>query len=284
MTITLDSGMASASPRGSHRTAVTRAVRNPVMWGLGLAMLALMIPTLAAYAIDTRFLNGINVWTKPLKFQFSIAVYYLTLAWFWGYLAETARQSRLLKGYVALSVTAAAAEMAYLMLQAARGVHSHFNVTTAWEATAYSAMGVGALIMTGTALVVGIALAWSPRDGLPGAYRLSVIIGLILTFVLGTFAGAAIAENGGHWVGGMPTDVDGLPVLGWAREGGDLRVGHFFGMHALQALPLLGLLAARLPGRLGALVVVIAAAGYAALTLGTTFQAQAGQPFLAWLG
>jgi hypothetical protein len=50
-----------------------------------------------------------------------------------------------------------------------------------------------------------------------------------------------LAENGGHWVGGTLDDTSGLPIFGWSRDGGDLRVAHFFAVHAMHFIPAFGL-------------------------------------------
>ena len=44
--------------------------------------------------------------------------------------------------------------------------------------------------------------------------------------------------SGGHTIG-APDGTPGLPLVNWSRTHGDLRIPHFFGLHGLQAIPLL---------------------------------------------
>ena len=74
------------------------------------------------------------------------------------------------------------------------------------------------------------------------------------------------------------TDAGGLPLFYWSRQGGDLRVAHFFGLHAMQALPLFAL-AVRGLARARTTVVAFALL-YSAMTVYVFVQAVLGRPFL----
>jgi hypothetical protein len=68
-------------------------------------------------------------------------------------------------------------------------------------------------------------------------------------------------------------------VTGWSREHGDLRVPHFIGLHAVQALALVavGLSRWRRPEAVRVRVLLAAAASYAALFLVVLWEALRGQ-------
>jgi hypothetical protein len=93
-------------------------------------------------------------------------------------------------------------------------------------------------VLASASLVLGILIGRSRDYELPAALKLAVVLGLILTFVIGTgFGGYLSAQRAGHWVGGVLSDSGGLPLVKWSRTGGDLRVAHFFGIHAMHFIP-----------------------------------------------
>jgi hypothetical protein len=79
----------------------------------------------------------------------------------------------------------------------------------------------------------------------------------------------------GHHVGTPLTNAR-LPIVGWSREVGDLRVPHFIATHAMHVIPLAGFTGNRA-------IVLATAAAYAALVAFTMWQAFQGQPFVRWL-
>ncbi|MEZ5670601.1 MAG: hypothetical protein R3F55_24835 [Alphaproteobacteria bacterium] len=237
------------------------------------------LPVLAAAAVETRTLNGINLWIKPLKFQLSVALHLATLAWASTLLRPAAARSRWLGALALVSAGAAMAEIVYIVAQAARGRHSHFNADTPFESAMYAAMGIGAVILVAAAGILG-AMVWRrPGPGLGDGLRLGAMLGLIGGAAATLVVAGYLGSHGGHWVGGATSDAGGLPVVGWSTVGGDLRVAHFFATHMMQGLPLVGLLADR-AGWPGRRAVPLAAAIWLAVVAATFMQALAGIPLL----
>ena len=97
--------------------------------------------------------------------------------------------------------------------------------------------------------------------------------------------GALISTYGGHWVGGTATDAGGLPIVGWVRDGGDLRVAHFFALHAIQLIPLFGagLAATGLRNAVTKPALALGILVYIILVCWTAVEAFAARAFLAGL-
>jgi hypothetical protein len=90
-----------------------------------------------------------------------------------------------------------------------------------------------------------------------------------------------ITVSGAHTVG-APDGGPGLPATNWSTEHGDLRIPHFLGLHAMQALPLLALWfrRQRLPEAAQVRLVAAAAGSYALLFVILLQQALRGQPLV----
>lgn len=243
---------------------------------------ALLVPTAAAALLDTRMLDSVNIWAKPLKFQVSFALHWLTVAWLLSTMAAPQREHALTLQAVRIGGFAAVVEVLYITLQAARGRHSHFNFATPYETVLYFAL------MGGAAVVMMLATAWigwrvlrhpSKRDGLWWGAVAGLLGGSIVTLLATAPLASGIVAGPGHWVGGIRNDMSGLPLFGWSTTGGDLRVPHFFATHLIQVAPFAGWVADRLwPRRARQVVGAVGATGLAAVVV-TMAQAVGGRPF-----
>ncbi len=269
----------------SHSSPLQRLIievreSEPLWFYAVVGHLALLLVCLLASSFDPRLLNGVSVWSKPAKFALSLAVYFATLLLFVRYLPRGYLSTRPGRLMVHIPFWCAFLEMVYITLQAALGEASHFNTSTPFHATMYSLMGMGATLLVAVLGWMGWVIG--RHNGLHDAQVLAVVLGLVLTFVLGGGFGGYLGGMSQHWVGAAATDANGIPLFNWARDGGDLRVAHFFGMHAMQAIPLLAL---ALPGSLApglrvAAVIAISTA-YAAFSWHTFTQALQGLPFIS---
>lgn len=247
---------------------------------------ALALPTLPALAIDTRTLNDISVWAKPLKFQFSFALHWLTLALLLRCMATPARESNTTLWLLRAAALATLIEVLYITLQAARGRASHFNRDTALERLMYfGVMGPASVVIVGVTAWLGYRVWRRPRAGTGRGLVLGAALGLFLsglvTLLVTAPLAAGVVDGPGHWVGGIRSDADGLPLFGWSTTGGDLRVPHFFATHLLQALPLAGWLSDRISPR-RAVAWVSAASGLGLVLVAMTlWQALSARQFLS---
>ena len=268
-------------PRAERRGAL---FVEPVFTAAGLVFLLMIPPTLVAMLADDRLLHGVEIWLKPFKFQVALAIFCFTLAAYARWLPEGTMGRRWYRWYVASVVFGMGAEIAWITGAAALGTASHFNQTPTGMAF-YAAAGVLAVWFTGSTVVYGWLIARNRRPGLDPALRTGLALGLVLTFVLSVAFAGFMSNSGGHSVGPVTSDAGGLAVMGWSRVAGDLRVAHFFGTHAMHAVPLAGFVAGRLlPARPAVVATWGAAALWVALCAAAFLQALAGQPFLAGPG
>lgn len=269
---------------------------RPLIW-LAAAMGVLAVVAAIGVFVDPREVLGAPAWAKPLKFAISIAIYAITLSWLIG---QVHRMRRVVRIAGTISVVGLVVEMVIIVGAAALGDTSHFNVATPFHAALWSVMAFSIVVVWAMTLLVAIGLFRNPL-GDPArtlAIRAGVIIAIIgmgLAFLmtgptarqLDNFQGIAGAHAVGVADGGA-----GLFLLGWSTVAGDLRIPHFVGMHALQALPIfliaLEILARRIPRLTSPQVrlrlVRVAVVTYAATLAVLTWQALAGQSIVSPAG
>jgi hypothetical protein len=281
--MTTDILIASLQPTGRNFIAEWLR-REPRFAGATLCLLALMLVTLFAMALDQRTLLGINVWIKPLKFEVALTVYLATLAWFAGWLPRRVADARWYRVFSSVVIACITAEMIWVCGAAAFGVASHFNASSTFMVAVYGLMGILAVLLTSATLVYGIAILRDRNGPLQPTFKLSVGIGLIATFVLTVIVAGAMSSTGSHFVGGNGSDVEAWPLMGWARDGGDLRVAHFFATHAMHVLPIVGFVAGSLLQARPGGMLVLGCSGLYATFVGLTFiEALLGRPFMTLL-
>lgn len=222
---------------------------------LGVAMILVFLAALAGVLLDHRVITGAPAWLKPAKFAVSVSVYCFTFAWLLGFVESRPRLARLAANVTVVSFIV---EMTVILTQAARGTTSHFNVTTPLNTFLWLTMGAFIVVVWTMNLLLAILLLFERIPNRPFAWSLR--LGLLVSLV-GMGSGflmvrptheqlVAMAANhaprvvGAHSVG-VADGGPGLPVVGWSTAGGDLRVAHFLGIHAMQILPFFGWFVAR---------------------------------------
>ncbi|MEP7232644.1 MAG: hypothetical protein ABI691_20455 [Ginsengibacter sp.] len=208
--------------------------RNLLLYRMGWLHLLAAVTCFILIQFDSTLLLCIDRWIKPMKFFISVTIMTWTMGWLMYYLANS---KRVVFFSWAIAITMFI-ENAIITAQSARDTTSHFNNSSALNIALFAAMGVVILLFTITIVFIIIEFLRQKIFTISPAYLLSIIMGLIL-FLIFTSEGGMMLGNGAHTVG-APDGGPGLPVTNWSMQYGDLRIAHFFGMHALQLIPLFG--------------------------------------------
>ncbi len=278
------SAMVKETPRGAFGVlsglAAEASRRDSLLFRVAVAHLLLIPLMMLAAPFDERLVTGLNPWVKPIKFALANAVYLLTVGWLLRDMPAGDVARRRVSRLAAVTITA---ETVLITMQAARGTTSHYNVSTPIDAGVLGMMGL--MIVVNTVAVAYVAQRfWRGGADVPAPYLWGVRLGLLI-FLLASLEGFVMIGLHSHSVG-VADGGPGLPLINWSTRGGDLRVAHFVGMHALQVLPLAGYVfsARGVAGRLRRPALWVCALGalYGGASLLLFVQALAGSPLISF--
>lgn len=210
--------------------------RNPILARTAIFHAALFLIALGLFMVDSREVMGVNAWIKPMKFMVSITIYLVTVALLMGHIERPRWAVRTIAWGISSCMVV---ETTLIFMQAGRGVRSHFNVMTPFDAGVFSIMGLG-VIIDSLLMALMLCLFFRRDVELAPPHLWGIRIGIVM-FLLGGIVGGWMSSQGGHTIG-SEDGGPGLPFLNWSMTGGDLRIGHALGLHGLQVMPILGCL------------------------------------------
>jgi hypothetical protein len=280
----------------SVSVAEVRSWHRPLMIMVA-AMAGLVVVAGVGLLVDDRQLLNESVWAKPFKFAVAFVVYGATLAWM---LPKVRKARRTMWTLGTVFAVTGVVDVAFMVAQATRGTYSHFNVNTdAFNVIGQQVFMSGVIGLFGVNLVIAVMLLFQRVGdaGLTWALRAGIALAVTGMAVAFYIAGSGPSEarvvedaygnqvllRGQHGVG-VP-DGGGMPITNWSVVGGDLRVPHFIGLHAIQVFVLAVLVLAALARRISwlrreqvrAQLTGVVILGYTSLFVITAWQALRGQ-------
>ena len=268
----------------SHLSKPERLKHSKSLFWLAVFSASVALILVPFWILDPRELGGVSVWEKPLKFFVSAAIFGITYSWLSSFIDKSSRWVRLAGSVIAVSL---AIELILITAVAGFGQTSHFNVSSPLAITIWSLMASFISVVLIATLVLSI-LVISEKSQVAGVRlglglgSLNTAVGMGLAFLmtsptanqLATFQGIAGAHSVGTSDGGP-----GLAFLGWSTIAGDLRVGHFFGLHSIQVAIALLVLAYILPVALRLPTLIVGNMTYLGFVGIVTWQALRAEPF-----
>jgi hypothetical protein len=204
------------------------------------------------WILDSRELLGVSVWEKPIKFFISAAIFSFTYSWLSSFITKGARWVQLAGLFIAVSL---AVELVLISAMAILGTTSHFNVSSPTAIVIWSLMATFISIVLFSTIFISLMILFQKQQefNLKLALALGSIntaVGMGLAYLMTSPTANQLANYqgiaGAHAVG-VSDGGPGLPFLGWSTVAGDLRVGHFFGLHSIQVAAILLALSLLMP-------------------------------------
>ena len=239
------------------------------------ANIGMLIFCLIAMLVDDRRLLGESVWLKPTKFAISIAIYCVTIALLLSSYPYSDKLKKWLSNIIGWVLIL---EIPLVMIQAGRGVRSHFNTSTAIDGMIFGWMGILILINT-LVLFMLMFTAFFKKLDTSNLMQRAIQFGW-LGMIVSIVAGQIMISNMAHSVG-VADGGAGVPITHWSTEGGDWRAVHFLGMHGIQVLPLLAYFLETNNWKNSQFIIWGVGIVYLAFIGWIFLQTQAGIPFLA---
>jgi hypothetical protein len=249
---------------------------NVVVWAIYIELL-LMLVLLFLLPFDTMQVGGRYRLIKPLNFTVSMAMYLVTVVILLDYLRASMWWKKVIGWGVSICILTS---ITCITMQAARGTTSHFNNSTPFNSAVSSVMDIVDPV-NGVFVLVLLIFALRFKYDVSRSSQLGITFGLFL-FLAGSAIGGVMVAQGQSVVGVAP-EGPGLPVVNWSTTGGDFRVAHFLGIHAIQILPIAGWLIdglKALPRRAKPTTFMAISAGYVLLMGFLFIQAMNGVPLV----
>jgi hypothetical protein len=231
---------------------LSRLKHTKSLFWLAVICVVVAIALIPLWILDSRQLLGVSVWEKPIKFYISVAMFSFTYSWLSSFLTRGDRWVKLTGLVIAVSL---AVEIVIILAMASIGQTSHFNVSSPTAIAIWSIMATFISIVLVSTIFISLMIMFQKQQEFN--LKLAVALGSINTAVgmglayLMTWPTANQLANyqgiaGAHAVG-VDDGGPGLPFLGWSTVAGDLRVGHFFGLHSIQVAAILLALSLLIP-------------------------------------
>lgn len=253
----------TAVPRATPRTLLRTAWRGarPIeraSYAISVALLASGLFHLLVFAVDGGPWEGPVSWRKPVTFGLSFGLTLIAVAWVTSYLRMSARTRAVL---LTLFAADCVLEVGGITLQAWRGVPSHMNMETGFDAAVSMtlAVGGGLLVVLLSAFAV---VSFRRRPEGPAGMALALRAGFAIMLV-------ALLSGAGMIARGVLLARTGHQVDAYASTA-FLKPLHGVSLHAVLVLPAMAWLLSLTPWRVEVRerLVRLAVAGYVVAVLG----------------